>query len=64
MIDHALLQTNFAGRDGFVWWIGKVADPQYWRDGATDVEQGWPFRCKVRIIGYHPFDETDLKEEE
>lgn len=64
MIDHALLQTNFAGRDGFVWWIGKVADPQYWRDGATDVEQGWPFRCKVRIIGYHPFDETELKEED
>ena len=62
MIDHALLQSNFAGRDGFVWWIGKVAHPKFWRDGATDVEEGWPFRCKVRIIGYHPFNEEELSE--
>ena len=64
MIDHALLQSNFAGRDGFVWWIGKVAHPKFWRDGATDVEEGWPFRCKVRIIGYHPFNEEELAEDD
>ena len=64
MIDHALLQSNFVGRDGFVWWIGKVAHPKFWRDGATDVEEGWPFRCKVRIIGYHPFNEEELAEKD
>ena len=64
MIDHALLQSNFVGRDGFVWWIGKVAHPKFWRDGSTDVEEGWPFRCKVRIIGYHPFNEEELAEKD
>ena len=64
MLDSALLKTNFVGRDGFIWWIGRVANPSVWRNEATDTDAGWAFRCKVRIIGYHPFDETILSDED
>ena len=64
MLDSALLKTNFVGRDGFVWWIGRVAEPSVWRNEATDTDAGWAFRCKVRIIGYHPFDENILPDED
>ena len=64
MLDSALLKTNFVGRDGFVWWIGRVADPDVWRNQATDTDAGWAFRCKVRIIGYHPFDDSELTDED
>ena len=64
MLDSALLKTNFVGRDGFVWWIGRVADSDVWRNEATDTDAGWAFRCKVRIIGYHPFDDTILSDDD
>ena len=64
MLESALAQTNFVGRDGFIWWIGRVADPEHWRGEATDTKEGWAFRCKVRIIGYHPFDEAILSEQD
>ena len=64
MLDSALLKTNFVGRDGFVWWIGRVANPNVWRNESTDTDAGWAFRCKVRIIGYHPFDTTILADED
>ena len=64
MLDSALLKTNFIGRDGFVWWIGRVAPPKVWRDEATDTDAGWAFRCRVRIIGYHPFDDSILADED
>ena len=64
MLDSSLLKTNFVGRDGFVWWIGQVAPKESWRDGAVDDEDGWAFRCKVRIIGYHTFDKDDFKDED
>ncbi len=64
MLDSALLKTNFVGRDGFVWWIGRVAKPEVWRDESTDTDAGWAFRCRVRIIGYHPFDDSILPDED
>ena len=64
MLDSALLKTNFVGRDGFVWWIGRVADSDVWRQEATDTDAGWAYRCKVRIIGYHPFDPEVLPEKD
>ena len=64
MLDSALLKTNFIGRDGFIWWIGRVAPPEVWRDEATDTDAGWAFRCRVRIIGYHPFDDSILADED
>ena len=64
MLDSSLLQTNFVGRDGFIWWIGRVAKPDVWRNESTDPEKGWAFRCKTRIIGYHTFDEETLPDAE
>ena len=73
MIDNSLLHTNFLGRDSFTWWIGQVADPSVWRDQSTaigtDVDASkestaWAYRCKVRIIGYHPFDGNILEDKD
>jgi hypothetical protein len=61
MIEESLLKSNFIGKDGFVWWIGQVADPKVWRTeksrvDAEDKNNSWAYRCKVRIIGYHTFN--------
>jgi hypothetical protein len=67
MIDEALLKSNFLGRDGFIWWVGQVADPKHWRNDKTRIDNGeeaWGYRCKVRIIGYHSFDRNELKDED
>jgi len=52
--------TNFAGRDGFHWWIGQVTDPKKgeWdksleKQQADDEESVYSHRCRVRIVGYH-----------
>ena len=60
MIEESLLKSGILGKDGFVWWIGRVADAKVWRDvNLENSFNGDPgFRCKVRIIGYHPFDNT------
>jgi len=59
MIEESLLKSGILGKDGFVWWIGRVAKRDTWfrenLGNAFSGEQG--FRCKVRIIGYHPFDD-------
>lgn len=58
MIHDNLLKSNFVGRDGFRWWIGQVApiDAQ----GKQANGGGWGNRYKVRIMGYHPFNEVEL----
>ena len=66
MLTEQLLKTNFSGKDGFSWWIGRVAHPQYWKleNLASGHEGSAAHRVKVRIIGYHPWDdelhESDL----
>lgn len=65
MIDESLLKSNFIGKDGFVWWIGRVADPRVWKKENIVMSQEGSMgqRCKVRIIGYHPFND-DLPEKD
>jgi hypothetical protein len=41
--------TNFAGLNGFVWWVGVIADI------ADPLEIG---RCRVRIHGWHTDDKS------
>lgn len=60
MIDESLLKSNFIGRDGFRWWIGQIPPAPYHRQGA----EGWGNRYRVRIMGYHPFYESELKNDE
>ena len=62
MLEEAFLKTNFVGRDGFRWWIGQVAPIAAWKDQADGA--GWGNRCKVRIMGYHPYSELELPNEQ
>jgi len=68
MIEESLLKSNFIGKDGFIWWIGQVADPSVWRNEKSDFankkgdssQESWAYRCKVRIVGYHSFSRNEL----
>ena len=62
MIQESLLKTNFLGRDGFRWWIGQI--PQESAHGGQINGAGWGNRFKVRIMGYHPYDLTELSDED
>ena len=56
------LKTNFLGRDGFRWWIGQI--PPESAHGGHINGGGWGNRFKVRIMGYHPYDLTELPDED
>ena len=62
MIEESLLKSNFVGRDGFVWWIGQVA-PEDAQKAQINMG-GWGMRFKVRIMGYHPYEESVLKSDD
>ena len=64
MIEEALLKSNYIGKDGFSWWIGQVAHPDYWKKAADYFNGDWNYRCKVRILGYHPFSGSVLSDED
>ena len=61
MIENNLLKTNFLGKDGFRWWIGQVAPEDAQGDQINQIGNTWGSRVKVRIYGYHPPNETELK---
>ena len=65
MLTEQILKSNFSGKDGFSWWIGRVAHPKYWKlkNLASAAAGSTGQRVKVRIIGYHPWDDT-LKEDD
>lgn len=62
MIEESLIKTNFVGRDGFRWWIGQVAPET--AQGQQINGAGWGNRYKVRIMGYHPYNTSELKNED
>jgi hypothetical protein len=62
MIDESLLKSNFLGRDGFRWWIGQI--PPIGAQGGQAGGSGWGNRTKVRILGYHPYSEKELPNED
>ena len=63
-MNESLLKSNLIGRDGFIWWIGRVAAPSVWKkdNNTLAVTGGKQQRVKVRIIGYHPWEETEMPE--
>ena len=63
-MNESLVKTNILGRDGFVWWIGRVAAASAWKKQNTTlaVDGKKQQRVKVRIIGYHPWEETEMPE--
>lgn len=61
-MEGSLYNPGFLG-GSFNWWIGQIADDSTWRDNivpgkySTDKAiNGWGYRYKVRIIGYHDQD--------
>ena len=62
MIEESLVKSNFIGRDGFRWWIGQI--PPLSTMGKQTTGNGWGNRYKVRIMGYHPANTTELKDED
>ena len=62
MIDQSTFQTNFLGKDGFLWWIGHIAPIE--AQGDQVEGKGWGNRYKVRIQGYHPQDTQELPDED
>ena len=64
MIEESIIKSNFIGRDGFRWWIGQVAPEEAQGDQLNQVGDAWGNRVKVRIMGYHPQNTVELKDEE
>ena len=75
MLDQGLFKNHFVGRDGFVWWIGQIADENTWKanipgfpaptNESTEEEViGFGERYKVRIMGYHTAAPSELTDEE
>lgn len=62
MIEESLLKSNFVGRDGFRWWIGQI--PPVDVQGGQANGEGWGNRVKVRIMGYHPFSNDELTDDD
>ena len=54
--------SQFLGRDGFKWWVGQIAPLDAQSEQLVDGK-GWAQRYKVRIMGYHPFNEEIPAEE-
>ena len=52
MLEQRLSKIDFAGKDGFNWFIGQVTTDPKWREKCE--ESG--YRAKVRIVGVHPPD--------
>ena len=53
MLDSRHVPIEFAGKDGFHWFIGQVAPDPTWRTKNNQNFQNG-YRAKVRILGYHP----------
>ena len=71
MLENLSLKTNFVGKDGFFWWIGQIPKQKNWIHNiaerpteSNDEFQGFGYRYKVRILGYHPSNADDLSDEQ
>lgn len=71
MIEQQLANINFVGRDGFVWWIGQIPTEGTWktnipgkRTPTISSHEGFGYRFKVRIMGYHTHDKSLLPDDD
>lgn len=67
MIEQELFKKHFLGRDGFVWWVGQIADAKVWKTNQPGKRtltnaghKGFAERYRVRIMGYHTADNKAL----
>jgi hypothetical protein len=77
MIEQGFFKSHFVGRDGFIWWIGQVAPKETWKNNEigflktnqSDIKNaaennGYGQRYRVRIMGYHTANKTELPDDE
>ena len=71
MLESQLLQKYFVGKDGFYWWIGQVVNSDSWKGNipaspilGNSAQAGFGERYKVRILGYHPQDQSELADDD
>ena len=71
MIEQGLFKRHFVGRDGFIWWIGQVVSEEKWAGNIpakptknTSDHAGFGERFKVRIMGYHTANKTELTDDQ
>ena len=64
MIENNLLKSNFLGRDGFRWWIGQIPPATGWSLQFKRDPDAWGNRVKVRIMGYHPQNTSELSDKD
>ena len=69
-MESSLFNTGFLG-GSFLWFIGQVADDSTWRENQNSGKfeeisemPAWGYRYKVRIIGHHDQDESDVTAEQ
>ena len=70
MEGNGLFNPGFLG-GSFYWFIGQVADDSTWRENQSPTKfekvedmPAWGYRYKVRIIGHHDQDESDVTAEQ
>ena len=70
MESSSLFNPGFLG-GSFYWFIGQVADDSTWRENQSPTKfekvedmPAWGYRYKVRIIGHHDQDESDVTAEQ
>ena len=64
MIENLLLKSNFLGKDGFRWWIGQIPPRETWLLQWSKKPKAWGNRVRVRIMGYHPPNTTELADKD
>ena len=58
MLETRHANIEFLGKDGFQWFIAQVAPDKVWRtENNQNFNNG--FRAKIRILGYHPGENTE-----
>ena len=48
MIDASLLKSAVAGKDGFTWWMGRVAHEKHWKDVNSVLTQNKKLHQRVK----------------
>jgi len=72
VIEQGFLKKNFVGRDGFIWWIGQIANDAHQINApglnATGTplgqQKGFGYRYQVRVMGYHTADDNLLPDDQ
>ena len=52
MLNQGLFKNHFVGRDGFVWWIGQIADENTWKSNIPGFPAAINESTEEEVIGF------------